>query len=255
MAALALQGPIIPFGSNELNDIEQPIFTCNKVITGLFISGIHEASDSLCLKNLGITHILCLTEFIKVKIPGITYLHLPVMDTETQDMIAIFDETFEFIDQARLSSGNVLVHCMAGISRSATVVTAYLMRKFGFSMGDSLEMVQKARPIVCPNGMFRFQLQLYEDMGYKVSGSSKAHRLYRQKVRRSPRTSPNSSCESFNISTGSETSCTPNNSIALQNSAIKISSEFSPPCISPLRLTVGPVPSSAYVGRSVCVTQ
>jgi len=40
----------------------------------------------------------------------------------------LFDKTYELIENG-LGKGNVLVHCAAGISRSSTIVCAYMIRK------------------------------------------------------------------------------------------------------------------------------
>jgi len=50
-----------------------------------------------------------------------------VADAPMEDMYTHFDAICDFIDQAR-KSGGVVVHCLAGISRSATAVIAYLMK-------------------------------------------------------------------------------------------------------------------------------
>ena len=43
------------------------------------------------------------------------------MDIPGSDISLIFQETYQFIDD-HLKTGNVLVHCMMGISRSSTIV-------------------------------------------------------------------------------------------------------------------------------------
>lgn len=48
----------------------------------------------------------------------------------------------------------VLVHCMAGVSRSATVVIAWLMKQREISFTQALEEVKRARPLVRPNATF-----------------------------------------------------------------------------------------------------
>lgn len=56
----------------------------------------------------------------------------------------------------------MLVHCYAGISRSATICIAYLMLTQGFSMHQALEFTRTKRPCVSPNFNFMGQLLSFE---------------------------------------------------------------------------------------------
>jgi protein-tyrosine phosphatase len=54
---------------------------------------------------------------------------------------------------------NVLVHCHAGISRSAAIVCAYLMTKNGWSFSEALNFIKKRRNRVKPNENFVYLLK------------------------------------------------------------------------------------------------
>ncbi|CCW68727.1 unnamed protein product [Phytomonas sp. Hart1] len=56
----------------------------------------------------------------------------------------------------------VVAHCMVGVSRSASIVAAYLMKKAGITRNDALSFIQMVRPVVNPNNGFRHQLLLWE---------------------------------------------------------------------------------------------
>ncbi len=78
------------------------------------------------------THILNVTEDVSNSFEGsshLTYMRCPIKDQPeaATDMAARFDECVDFINSARETNGRVLVHCRAGVSRSATVVVGYLM--------------------------------------------------------------------------------------------------------------------------------
>ena len=60
-----------------------------------------------------------------------------------------------------MGKGNVLVHCRAGISRSATLVLAFLMKSRRWRMKRALEHLRACRPIVKPNEGFMEQLKHY----------------------------------------------------------------------------------------------
>lgn len=86
-----------------------------------------------------------------------TYKRIAISDRleDSQSMGAHFEEAFAFIEEARVRGDRVLVHCVQGISRSATVVVAYLMWHKRISLNRALEHVKRCRPVVNPNPGFR----------------------------------------------------------------------------------------------------
>ena len=76
----------------------------------------------------GITHIVSVcTDPIPGEVPasGICHMRIPVKDVYYADLLIHLPSACQFIDQALRSGGVVFVHCVQGISRSATVVAAY----------------------------------------------------------------------------------------------------------------------------------
>eukprot|EP00008_Paramoeba_atlantica_P005094 CAMPEP_0201481686 /NCGR_PEP_ID=MMETSP0151_2-20130828/5955_1 /ASSEMBLY_ACC=CAM_ASM_000257 /TAXON_ID=200890 /ORGANISM="Paramoeba atlantica, Strain 621/1 / CCAP 1560/9" /LENGTH=115 /DNA_ID=CAMNT_0047864011 /DNA_START=217 /DNA_END=564 /DNA_ORIENTATION=- len=90
------------------------------------------------------------------------YLNHDLMDLSVENILPCFSqESFDFIDRG-IESGGVLVHCMKGKSRSASMVLAYLMRENGWSLKETLDYVQEKRPLVQPNEGFLEQLRQFE---------------------------------------------------------------------------------------------
>lgn len=69
---------------------------------------------------------------------------------------------YHFIDQVLTKGENILVHCMAGISRSVSLVVYYLMKKFNRTFNDILKIVKNRRNIADPNYSFKVQLKTYD---------------------------------------------------------------------------------------------
>lgn len=70
--------------------------------------------------------------------------------------------SFNFLDEARQNGANILVHCHAGVSRSATITIAYLLKHSKLSMMDIYRLVKGKRSIISPNFNFMGQLMEYE---------------------------------------------------------------------------------------------
>lgn len=115
------------------------------------------------LKSLGITHILTVAGGLgSCPFPEtFTYSVVEVDDRMSADLAAHFSRCFAFIDEG-LKSGGVLVHCLAGMSRSVTIVTAYLMKTKGWNLRRALGHVKAKRPIAQPNLGFLRQLEDFE---------------------------------------------------------------------------------------------
>ena len=69
---------------------------------------------------------------------------------------------YSLTEEARKNGTCVLIHCMAGISRSVTLTIAYLMSHFGMSMHNAYQFVKEKRPTISPNLNFMGQLVEFE---------------------------------------------------------------------------------------------
>ncbi|CAG9759543.1 unnamed protein product [Ceutorhynchus assimilis] len=135
-------------------------FPASKVLPFLYLGNSKDAADLSCLQGLGTTCVLNVTS----QLPGyheecgITYKQIPATDSGHQNLKQYFEEAFEFIEQARINGSRVLVHCQAGISRSATIAIAYIMKYKHMSMWEAYRKVKEIRPIISPNLNFMGQL-------------------------------------------------------------------------------------------------
>lgn len=97
-------------------------------------------------------------------------LELPVADVDGQDVLHLLPRAFSFIDGAAAEGGAVLVHCNAGVSRSASVCIALVMRDTKCTYDEALAAVRRARSVVAPIRGFERQLRQLEDT-FRTDGS------------------------------------------------------------------------------------
>ncbi len=145
----------------------QPLWSTNwtgsKINNDIWISDIASAFNKTKLKELGITHVFTTVLGVEPIFPDdFEYMNIPAQDISSQDLQQYFEDGTKWIEKAVQSEGKVLVHCAYGISRSASMVIAYLMHKTGRSYDETLAYVKSQRPIIQPNRGFEEQLRVWE---------------------------------------------------------------------------------------------
>lgn len=132
--------------------------------TDLYISDLATAHNKELLKEIGITHVVDAVLGCNPPFPeDFSYKYLPVRDIDYEDISIYFDDTSKFIDDAIKNNGKVLVHCMFGASRSATMVAAYIIYKGKgkVTAEQAIKYLKNKREAVRPNSAFVYQLQEY----------------------------------------------------------------------------------------------
>ncbi|CAI2184663.1 11746_t:CDS:1 [Funneliformis geosporum] len=90
------------------------------------------------------------------------YLKIDIADDPSSDIYKHFCECIGFIENAKSTNGHVYIHCQAGISRSVTIVIAYLMSSQKISYKQAFDLIKEKRPIAKPNHGFIKQLREFE---------------------------------------------------------------------------------------------
>ena len=171
------------------------------------------------LERYNVTHILNLASCVENFYPEqFQYKYIKIEDYPEAQILPHFETAFEFINEG-MNSGCVLVHCNAGVSRSVTVVVAYLMKTKNMSLKQALDLVKTKRPTMCPNEGFQTQLQTYEDIlrPKKTKVCDKGHSLSSSAKTKGSRVSSNAKTKASSITSKSSSNVKANGSSVSSN--------------------------------------
>lgn len=138
-----------------------------RIVPRLYLGDHKDASDLMLLHGCGITHILnCAAEVPRWYPTDFRYLHLKLRDPDLT-FIDRIPRICGFIRAGR-KRGGVLVHCIAGLSRSPSAILAYL-RQRGMGQDEALDLISRRvgepRSFIEPDAMFLEQIEAYFDDG------------------------------------------------------------------------------------------
>jgi len=179
----------------------------SQILPNLFLSDAFTARWGRTLDELKITHIISVLEepvTFPTTVRPLKLLHIPASDNASTDLLSFMDQTTEFIKEAigtnkqekdllesvslgdtteaaevdpPITSGEeqenrVLVHCLAGMSRSATIVIAYLLATTPMTTEEATAFVRSKRSVIRPNQGFTKQLEQYERRHFSSAGKT-----------------------------------------------------------------------------------
>ncbi|XP_067607925.1 dual specificity protein phosphatase 22 isoform X2 [Pseudorca crassidens] len=174
----------------------------HRILPGLYIGSFKDARDAEQLSKNQVTHILSVHDSARPALEGVKYLCIPAADSPSQNLTRHFKESIQFIHECRLRvrflqgllrsrhrnsfsslpprsrqstgsarcpfkalllAGEFRLHVLAGVSRSVTLVVAYIMTVTDFGWEDALRTVRAGRSCANPNLGFQRQLQEFEE--------------------------------------------------------------------------------------------
>ncbi|XP_037633299.1 dual specificity protein phosphatase 26-like [Sebastes umbrosus] len=154
-------------------ELERLLFTGKAIISHadevwprLYIGDQHSAENRADLSKHRVTHILNAAHSKRGVQPDIyegmdiTYMGVEAHDSCGFDMSVNFQAAADFMHRALSRGGKVLVHCHVGVSRSATLVLAYLMLKHHLTLVEAISAVKDNRGVIPNRGFLRQLIKL-----------------------------------------------------------------------------------------------
>ncbi|XP_045534206.1 dual specificity protein phosphatase Mpk3 isoform X1 [Papilio machaon] len=148
-----------------------------EILPNLYLGNSTNSEDCDALARHNIKYVLNVTPDLpntfEAEGCGINYLKIPIADHWSQNLAVHFPQAIRFIEEAMSARCGVLVHCVAGVSRSVTVTLAYLMQRHRLCLRDAFELVRSRKTDIAPNFHFMRQLHCFErDLGLHEHSAS-----------------------------------------------------------------------------------
>ncbi|KAJ6500768.1 protein-tyrosine phosphatase-like protein [Mycena sanguinolenta] len=148
----------------------------------IYLGNIWAAKSEETKQTCRITHILSVCP--ELLSTGSKHLVIPVNDSEYDELLIHLPNACRFIEDALAQGGRVLIHCIMGVSRSTTVLAAYLMKTRLLCSTAAISLIKKHRPRVQPNYGFLKQLNTFLECGYSPTATHPVYISWKKKHKR-----------------------------------------------------------------------
>lgn len=163
-----------------MNSNGEPYDEVSQIVPHLYLTSLKSAEDRDILAKYSIDAILSIINFqlnVNCK-ESVRKYRISLRDLPHEDALNHFPHACEIIGHHLKLNQNVLVHCAVGVSRSASMILAYLMKHNQWTYFEALNFVRSKRPCVGPNQGFQMQLHLWAMLGYRLDLRSFHYRAY-----------------------------------------------------------------------------
>ncbi|KAJ7119950.1 protein-tyrosine phosphatase-like protein [Mycena crocata] len=129
----------------------------------LYLGSLAAVIDPTLLRTHGISRIVQVLEpqFAPQQDDFAVY-NIDISDTESTDLLPHLEPACKYIEHALKGRENILIHCHQGVSRSASILIAYLIHTHAMTYETALAFVKGKRACVDPNSGFARTLVKWE---------------------------------------------------------------------------------------------
>lgn len=124
-------------------------FPAKEVHHGLWIGSRADSQNPDFVRDHDIGMVVNCTDSIpNLNLPGVSYETIPLKDADDYNEVALarYPIIVREIETVLERGKGVLVHCAAGMQRSAAVVAAYLMYKYNLSASNAMKAIKDQKP-------------------------------------------------------------------------------------------------------------
>ena len=147
----------------------------SKINDFLYLGGVSDIKEAAFVENQ-ISHVVNMAEELynfKYPVEGLSVHRANIKDSPDENILLCMDTCLNFIHNARQEGGHIFVHCLAGSSRSASVVIAYLIKYSDLSLKEAYHHACQCRDNVYPNAGFwnsliEFELQVRDKNSVEI---------------------------------------------------------------------------------------
>jgi atypical dual specificity phosphatase len=146
-----------------LSRIADP-WDAHHIADGVYLGNLASGCNLQRMRQLRVSRVVSVMIGAAPVFPAhFNYTIVHVRDLPEENLLRHLDETTRVISEAVQKGEVVYVHCAAGVSRSATVVCAWLMRSRGLSHEAAIVFLRERRAVIRPNPGFVAQLRVFEE--------------------------------------------------------------------------------------------
>ena len=129
------------------------------ILDNIYLGDVSAAENETFLKSFNISIVInCAYEWIS-DYQDLKFYELNLTDHYPQQLFPIFELAYKIIKYNK--KRKILIHCMSGKSRSASLVIFYIMKEKKWDYDKCFEYVKNIRNCIEPNSLFVSQLEDY----------------------------------------------------------------------------------------------
>lgn len=138
----------------------------DEILPGIWLGDMNAAKDASFFKKFNIKAVINCTPDVPCAMPGVDYLQVKIDDSlqkkDIDKMKQAIPVAVSFLHQKHdIEKKTILIHCHAGMQRSATIVTAYLCKYYNLTLDQAINHILSRRRLAFHYGK---HLNFYESL-------------------------------------------------------------------------------------------